>query len=268
LLADPAATREKPAITTSGGGKNASYAARDARWRYIRYADGSEELYDHDADPHEWTNLASAPEHAAIKSSLAAHFPAEFKVAQRPVAEVVPAPSPAGSVDLSLMPGDELSAADSPKIQGRGIYLNASFDYNPEIDGDSTLLAHGDAKLGYVLHLVASRPTLTIFVDGKATAIAADTLEAGKANVRALIANSGFMSIAVPGKSEVLDLTPFATGFPAEPAKGLSAAQSFGPLSLKDYPNSTPFDGPIRRLNVTLMPPTEVIAKPLPAAGQ
>ncbi|MBL9182248.1 MAG: sulfatase [Verrucomicrobiaceae bacterium] len=264
LLSDPAATRDKPAITTSSGGKNASYSARDARWRYIRYADGSEELYDHDADPHEWTNLASAPEHAAIKSSLAAHFPTEFKSAQRPAAEVVPAPSPSGSVDLALMPGDEFTAAESPKIQGRGIYLNASFDYNPEIDGDSTLLAHGDAKLGYVLHLVASRPTLTIFVDGKATAIAADTLEAGKANVRALIANSGFMSIAVPGKSEVLDLTPFESGFPAEPAKGITAGQSFGPLSVKDFPNSTPFDGNIRRLNVTIMPPTEVVAKPLP----
>jgi hypothetical protein len=264
-LADPAATREKPAITISGGGKNASYAARDARWRYIRYADGSEELYDHDADPHEWTNLAAAPEHAAIKTSLAAHFPTEFKSAQRPLAEVVPAASPAGSVDLVLKPGDEVSAADSPKIQGRGIYLNAAFDYNPEIDGDSTLITHGDAKLGYALHLVASRPTLTIFVDGKATSIAADTLEAGPTNVRALISNSGFMSIAVPSKSEVLDLTPFPGGFATEPAKGISAGQSFGPLSAKDYPNSTPFDGNIRRLNITLMPPSEVIAKPLPA---
>jgi arylsulfatase A-like enzyme len=50
-----------------GGGKNAGYAARDERWRYIRYADGSEELYDHQNDPHEWTNLAAKPEHAAEK---------------------------------------------------------------------------------------------------------------------------------------------------------------------------------------------------------
>ena len=89
-------------------------------------------------------------------------------------------------------------------------------------------------------------------------------MEAGKANVRALIANSGFMSIAVPGKSEVLDLTPFESGFPSEPAKGITAGQSFGPLNAKDFPNSTPFDGVIRRLNVTIMPPTEVVAKPLP----
>ncbi len=37
------------------------------RWRYIRYADGTEELYDHRNDPHEWKNLASDPRLAEIK---------------------------------------------------------------------------------------------------------------------------------------------------------------------------------------------------------
>jgi choline-sulfatase len=36
------------------------------RWRYIRYADGSEELYDMLNDPNEWTNLAGKPEHAPV----------------------------------------------------------------------------------------------------------------------------------------------------------------------------------------------------------
>lgn len=34
------------------------HALRTERFRYIRYVDGSEELYDHDSDPDEWTNLA------------------------------------------------------------------------------------------------------------------------------------------------------------------------------------------------------------------
>ena len=264
LMLDPAATRDQPALTTHGGGKNAAYAARDARWRYIRYTDGSEELYDHDADPHEWTNLAAKPEHAAEKTRLASSFPKEFLSASRPAADIVHTASPAGGLDLVLQPGDVLTAEETPKIQGRGLYLNASFDYNPEVDGDSTLLAHGDEKLGYVLHLVASRPTLTLFIDGQKTSIAADTLEAGPAQVRALISNSGYMSIAVPGKSEILDLTPFAAGFPAEPAAGLSTCQSFGILKAKDYPNSTPFDGVVRRLAITFMSAGEVVAKPLP----
>ena len=43
---------------------------RTERWRYIQYADGAEELYDHHHDPHEWTNLAAQPEH---RETLAAH---------------------------------------------------------------------------------------------------------------------------------------------------------------------------------------------------
>ena len=45
------------------------------RWRYIRYADGSEELYDHDADPHEWTNLAAESRLDEVKRDLARRLP-------------------------------------------------------------------------------------------------------------------------------------------------------------------------------------------------
>ncbi len=73
LLADPAAAWNKPALTTFGQN---NHAVRSERWRYIRYADGGEELYDHDVDPYEWTNLAAKPEHSAVKSGLAKFFPA------------------------------------------------------------------------------------------------------------------------------------------------------------------------------------------------
>ncbi|MEQ1748279.1 MAG: sulfatase [Prosthecobacter sp.] len=58
LLRDPAAKRERPALITEQRG---NHAVRTDRWRYIRYADGSEELYEHENDPHEWTNLAADP---------------------------------------------------------------------------------------------------------------------------------------------------------------------------------------------------------------
>ena len=54
--------RARPAITTHNQG---NHGIRSERWRYIRYADGTEELYDHVSDPHEWTNLALQPERAA-----------------------------------------------------------------------------------------------------------------------------------------------------------------------------------------------------------
>lgn len=43
-----------------------NHAVRSERWRYVRYADGSEELYDHQTDPHEWTNRAGESEFASV----------------------------------------------------------------------------------------------------------------------------------------------------------------------------------------------------------
>ena len=72
LLKDPAAPWAQPALTTQGF-KN--HTVRSEAWRYIRYANGDEELY-HDAeDPLEYANLAGKSEFAARKSELAAFLP-------------------------------------------------------------------------------------------------------------------------------------------------------------------------------------------------
>jgi arylsulfatase A-like enzyme len=72
LLKRPDGTRKSPAITTLSPG---NHAVRSDDWRYIRYADGSEELY-HDAeDPHEWVNVAADPHFAAKKGELARWLP-------------------------------------------------------------------------------------------------------------------------------------------------------------------------------------------------
>lgn len=73
-LRDADAPREQPAITTHGPG---NHGVRNERWRYIRYADGSEELYDIAADPREWKNLAGEPKWADVKRDLAAWLPKE-----------------------------------------------------------------------------------------------------------------------------------------------------------------------------------------------
>ncbi|MCK5371050.1 MAG: sulfatase, partial [Cyclobacteriaceae bacterium] len=43
-----------------------NHAVRSENWRYIHYRDGSEELYNHQTDPGEHTNLASDPQYAQI----------------------------------------------------------------------------------------------------------------------------------------------------------------------------------------------------------
>ncbi|HKQ49975.1 MAG TPA: sulfatase [Phycisphaerae bacterium] len=72
LLADPEAAFDHPAITTLG---TTGQTVRTDRWRLIRYANGGTELYDHDVDPHEWTNLAEDPGHAQIRAELLALLP-------------------------------------------------------------------------------------------------------------------------------------------------------------------------------------------------
>jgi arylsulfatase A-like enzyme len=74
LLKDPKAAWDHIAICSHGKG---NHAARDSQYRYIRYADGSEELYDHRKDPNEWTNLASDVGTSEIKARLASVLPKE-----------------------------------------------------------------------------------------------------------------------------------------------------------------------------------------------
>lgn len=81
LLANPKTKWKQPAITTYL--KN-NHAITTEDWRYIRYADGSEELYNEKRDPNEWTNLAGKPEFAKVKADLARFLP---KVNAEPVPE-------------------------------------------------------------------------------------------------------------------------------------------------------------------------------------
>ena len=62
-LVDAEAPRAWPAITTHN---HDNHGVRSERWRYIQYADGSQELYNTDADPNEWSNLADDAKYADV----------------------------------------------------------------------------------------------------------------------------------------------------------------------------------------------------------
>jgi choline-sulfatase len=72
-LVNASARRDRPAITSHNQG---NHAVRSDRWRYIRYADGSEELYDMQADPHEWHNAIDDAGHAEVVAAHKAWLPA------------------------------------------------------------------------------------------------------------------------------------------------------------------------------------------------
>lgn len=47
-----------------------TYSYRTKDWRYIRYKDGQEELYNHKSDPFEWHNLALTQQYQPLKKEL------------------------------------------------------------------------------------------------------------------------------------------------------------------------------------------------------
>jgi arylsulfatase A-like enzyme len=87
LLTDPSREWDFPVVTTYGYG---NHAVRTDRYRYIRYADGSEELYDHASDPNEWTNLARGADYDVLKAELRRALPAHD------AADLTPPPPPSG----------------------------------------------------------------------------------------------------------------------------------------------------------------------------
>ncbi len=71
-LRDSKAPREWPAITTHNAG---NHGVRSEKWRYIVYADGSEELYDMENDPQEFENLVADPKYAEVVADHRKYLP-------------------------------------------------------------------------------------------------------------------------------------------------------------------------------------------------
>ncbi len=71
-IEDPSVSRLRPAITSSYFG---NHSIRTRNWHLIAYEDGARELYDHRKDPDEFTNLANAPQHKAMRDKLARWIP-------------------------------------------------------------------------------------------------------------------------------------------------------------------------------------------------
>ena len=70
VLQDTSATIKESALSFTKGGTS----LRTSRWAYMRYKDGTEELYDMRRDPEQFTNLASAAEHADTLKKLSAEL--------------------------------------------------------------------------------------------------------------------------------------------------------------------------------------------------
>ncbi len=76
VLNNPKFKWDRPGFTSYG---DQFSSVRSERYRYIRYPDGTQELYDHRSDPYENTNIAHKSENKAIIDQLARSIPKSFK---------------------------------------------------------------------------------------------------------------------------------------------------------------------------------------------
>lgn len=72
LLQDPSRMWDYPALSSYDFSE---FSVRTEAYRYTVYIDGSEELYDHHADPEEWFNLASDPGYTDALHEMRKHVP-------------------------------------------------------------------------------------------------------------------------------------------------------------------------------------------------
>ncbi len=138
LLTDPETEWERPAIMTSG---SHNFSLRTPHWRYTRWSDGSEELYDHRVDPDELDNVADDPAHEQVKADLARWFPEDA------------VPSNGGSHQLPI------TMSNNSKLNFFSLQegfceepLKITAKIGPNIT-DGTILSHNGNFCGYALYV-------------------------------------------------------------------------------------------------------------------
>ncbi|MDB2310745.1 sulfatase-like hydrolase/transferase [Opitutales bacterium] len=131
------------------------HAARSENYRYIRYSDGSEELYDHSIDPNEWTNEAAnaayAPAKAVMKQRLFKSLGlanTENLVANGSFESDLSNWVAAGSAVASLNTSNSLAGDRSVLVTSNGTVSGGAFvDYQFD-DDNGTAVQNGAANNG------------------------------------------------------------------------------------------------------------------------
>lgn len=252
LLKNPTMKWDRPALTSFGQG---NHAARDSRWRYVRWSDGSEELYDHETDPHEWHNLAGKPEHDPVKRRLAAFMP-------KPEDELPGARTDHPSPVRLTKKGETLwFKTIRPTFRGQPISVKAKI--GPKITGGA-ILQHGGQACGYALyvkdghlclgimdvpeplHWKTMTPARTIVRSPEPLAQVAQTVE-GR------LTADGTLTLHVDGKEVARQHAKTLSLHPSGPMTLGMASPNYVPAG--DYEEPFRYPGDLAEVEVTFGPP-------------
>ncbi len=248
LLSGEQAERKRPALTSFGPN---NHSLRTRRYRYSRYCDGSEELYDYEADPWEHRNLADEAGHASVKAGLARWMPGDCAPA------LVSTPTPGGPFELE--PGDEVrfNGIESG-FAGRRVRIAAEV----RAEGDGTIVHHASYFAGYALYVRDGRLGLAVMdvptplrwdrLDGRRTVLEAETpLPDEAVHVEGVWEADGTLVLRVADRELARGVAPGP--LPIYPAGVLEAGrfshdeyEPIGPVEPADH-----FPGTLRQIRIS-----------------
>jgi arylsulfatase A-like enzyme len=239
--------------TMAGSAGSPSYSVRDIDWHYIRYADGSEELYDHQQDRGEQKNFALETITQAERTRLAAFIPPTTVGFSRLVDQVPQFHAADGSTQVRLQMGDVVPHPALPSLPGRGFILDVAFDFQGRFHRDAVLLSWGTREAGLSVHLESGKPVLSLYEEGKRRVTKGVALKEGPVEISVIMAPKGAVAVTV-GDDEVFEVGPYRTGFPAQPRTPLLVGRVGQVPTTTEHPRRAGFDGTFQRFNLTLLP--------------
>ena len=208
-----------PSYSVSGIGSSASvaqnqvasytdqhFSIRSEQYRYIRYRDGEEELYDHSNDPHEWINLSSSSAYSDALATMNMYY----RIA----------------VGLEEPPPDSPSISFVKPASGESFYLNEMIEL--EVQGNaSTSLSRIDFYLGDALVKTDLTAPYTARVYDASAGTYTVSAVATQSSGDPLNVETSF-NIGVPGTSENLITNP---GFENSTAGAITNESQIAPFN-------------------------------------
>jgi arylsulfatase A-like enzyme len=248
-LQDPSKPRKSPSLTSFVFQKDMksaapSHALSDERYRYIRYADGFEELYDLHLDPNEFTNLAGSSNHRNTLKRFASQIPST----------VAPDRKVPKNSRYQRKVTKRVTYPDRSKIANRSfeIVLKVTPDSkNP----DGVIVSHGGDHHGYALYMKDGEINFAVRRNKKLETVTLEHYRPTKEfTISASLNTSGRIIV------DVLSLpdSPFFTGkqtelIPREPNEGRTL-RSDPESRVGDYPSPFLFRGKVEVVKFETLP--------------